>query len=137
MKLVEIQREKWRKLLPSKDILDLPEYFDDWELIDCFGEDNPGVKFVAIHRFGLFGEKQKTLRQIADIACMKHIERIRQYEAKATRYLRHPYKEYLWPLIRSERLFKNITGYRNIRELILYNHFNYEEYKKLDLTDPF
>lgn len=138
MKMIEMQREKWKKILPTQTILDLeiPENLDDWELIENFGNENPGVKFVAIHRFELFGEKFKTLKEIAEIVRLKSgREQIRLYEAKAIRILRHPYRKHLYPFIRNKRLFNLITGYRNIMEYIMFNHFNYEEYLKITQTN--
>jgi len=132
MKLIEIQRERWKKLVPSQEILDVEvaEHLDDWEIIESLG-DNYACKFALIHRFGLFGETPKTLQEIAELTGFAYRERIRQYEVKALRYLRHPSRVYLYPFIRNENLLMKITGYRTVRDYILYMHFSYEEYYKL------
>ena len=45
---------------------------------------------ILIHRFGLLGEKKKTLKQVGKEFGLQSGERIRQIESKAIRKLRHP-----------------------------------------------
>jgi hypothetical protein len=128
---LEQQREKYRELLPTIDIIDLqiPENLDDWDLIESFGPNEPGAKFAIIHRFGLFNEKRKTLHEAALMVGICK-ERIRCMEARGLRFLRATRRQYLYPFIRNEKLFEKVTGYRNIREWMLYNHIDYEQYLK-------
>lgn len=129
MKLIDIQREKYRRVIPSFEDLDFnrQETLDEWELISLMGDERPACKVALIHRFGLFGEKTKTLDQIANLVGIVSRETVRQAEAKALRILRHPRNIWIYPLIHNEKLFYFITGgYTNVRDWMLNNHFIFD-----------
>jgi DNA-directed RNA polymerase specialized sigma subunit len=65
---------------------------------------------VLIHRFGLFGEKVKTLREIAKLFKLASGESIRTIEAKALRKCRHPERKKYVDKITHPELRKAITG---------------------------
>jgi len=65
---------------------------------------------VLIHRFGLLGEKKKTLRIIAKLFGLSSGENIRHIEAKALRKLRHPTRVEKVRLLTDCELKKAILG---------------------------
>ncbi len=77
------------------------------ELLDTL---NDREAKVLIHRFGLFGEKVKTLREIAKLFKLTSGESIRRIEAKALRKSRHPERKKYVNKITHLELRKAITG---------------------------
>lgn len=65
---------------------------------------------VLIHRFGLLGEKKKTLSEIAKMSDLTSGESIRRYEAKALRKLRHASRIEKLKLCNHDELKKAVTG---------------------------
>ena len=71
--------------------------FDLFLLLDSFGKErksNERARLALIYRFGLFGEKSKTLKAIGEMVGCSH-ERIRQSEARGIRLCAHPSREHL------------------------------------------
>lgn len=77
------------------------------ELLGTLNEDECKV---LIHRFGLFGEKKKTLQEIANIFGIKSREPIRVKQLRALRKLRHPSRNKYVDKITHKELKKAITG---------------------------
>lgn len=65
---------------------------------------------VLIHRFGLLGEKKKTLRAIAELLGLISGESVRRYEAKALRKLRHTSRIEKVKQCNHDELKKAVTG---------------------------
>lgn len=77
------------------------------EVLETLNEDEAKV---LIHRFGLFGEKKKTLQEIATILGIKSRGPVRVKELRALRKLRHPERKKYVDKITHKELRKRITG---------------------------
>ena len=82
--------------LKCLQIIDQKNYdaFNPEAIPDVLKTLTPKENQVIVHRFGLNGSTEKTLREVACIFGVTH-ERIRQIEAKALRKLRHPIRNNL------------------------------------------
>ena len=77
------------------------------ELLDTLNERESKV---LIHRFGLLGEKVKTLKEIAKLFGLASGESIRRIEARGLRKLRHPSRNKYVDKLNHKELKKAIMG---------------------------